>query len=153
MTLFYYNMTVYLCIRQGSKRNDDSVSVEELDSSAESQVLIPAEHLWCDFKCHFKKSILSCPLTSKHICLELFDSFHLYTLLNLKKARWLFHCRKQYYRKRTWSLNLKTSWWISKHSFSLQKILVDYCDVLSAVWTLILMAPIHCRGSIGGEVM
>ncbi len=51
MTLFYTNMTVSLCIRQGSKRNDDSVSVEELDWSAESQVLIPAEHLWCDFKC------------------------------------------------------------------------------------------------------
>ncbi len=49
--LFYSNMTVSLCIRQGSKRNDDSVSVEELDWSAESQVLIPAEHLWCDFKC------------------------------------------------------------------------------------------------------
>ncbi len=32
------------------KRNDDSVSVEELDWSAERQVLIPAEHLWCDFK-------------------------------------------------------------------------------------------------------
>ncbi len=45
-TLFYSNMTVYLCIRQGSKINDDSVSVEELDWSAESQVLIPAEHLW-----------------------------------------------------------------------------------------------------------
>ncbi len=43
-------MTVSLCIRQGSKRNDDSVSVEELDWSAESQVLIPAEHLLCDFK-------------------------------------------------------------------------------------------------------
>ncbi len=24
---------------------------------------------------------------------------------------------------------------------------------LSAVWTLILMAPIHCRGSIGEQVM
>ncbi len=44
-------MTVPLCIRQGSKRNDDSVSVEELDWSAEGQVLIPSEHLWCDFKC------------------------------------------------------------------------------------------------------
>ncbi len=44
-------MTVSLCIRQGSVRNDDSVSVEELDLSAESPVLIPAEHLWCDFKC------------------------------------------------------------------------------------------------------
>ncbi len=50
-TLFYSNMTVSLCIRQGSKRNDDWVSVEELDWSAESQVLIPAKHLWCDFKC------------------------------------------------------------------------------------------------------
>ncbi len=40
-----------MCIRQESKRNDDSVSVEELDWYAESQVLIPAEHLWCDFKC------------------------------------------------------------------------------------------------------
>ncbi len=38
-------MTVSLCIRQESKRNDDSVSVEELDWSAERQVLIPAEHL------------------------------------------------------------------------------------------------------------
>ncbi len=50
-TLFYSNMTVPLCMRQGSKINDDSVSVEELDWSAESQVLIPADHLWCDFKC------------------------------------------------------------------------------------------------------
>ncbi len=31
--------------------------------------------------------------------------------------------------------------------------LVDYCDVLSAVWTLILTAPIHCRGSIAEQVM
>ncbi len=31
-------MTVYLCIRLGSKRNDDSVSVEELDWSAETQL-------------------------------------------------------------------------------------------------------------------
>ncbi len=44
-------MTVSLCIRQESKRNDDSVSVEELDWSAERQVLIPAEHFWCDFTC------------------------------------------------------------------------------------------------------
>ncbi len=55
-TLFYSNMTMPLCIRQGSKINDDSVSVEELDWSAESQVLIPAEHFWCDFKCrHWAK--------------------------------------------------------------------------------------------------
>ncbi len=37
-------MTVSLCIRQESERNDDSVSVEELDWSAERQVLITAEH-------------------------------------------------------------------------------------------------------------
>ncbi len=40
-------MTVSLCIRQGSKRNDDSVSVEELDWSNPS---LPDEHLWCNFK-------------------------------------------------------------------------------------------------------
>ncbi len=28
---------------------------------------------------------------------------------------------------------------------------MDYHDVLSAVWTLILTAPIHCRGSIGEQ--
>ncbi len=50
-TLFYSNMTVSLCTRQGSKRNDDSVSVEELAWSTGSQVLITAEYLWCDFKC------------------------------------------------------------------------------------------------------
>ncbi len=27
-------------------------------------------------------------------------------------------------------------------------LLVDYCSVLSAVWTFILMTPIHCRASI-----
>ncbi len=31
-------MTVSLCIRQESKRNDDSVSVEELDWSGETQL-------------------------------------------------------------------------------------------------------------------
>ncbi len=31
-------MTVSLCIRQGSKKNYDSVSVEELDWSAERQL-------------------------------------------------------------------------------------------------------------------
>ncbi len=31
-------------------------------------------------------------------------------------------------------------------------LFMDYCDVLSAVWTLILTAPIYCRGSIGEQV-
>ncbi len=33
VVIFYSNMTVSLCIRQELKRNDDSVSVEELDWS------------------------------------------------------------------------------------------------------------------------
>ncbi len=41
----------YNLIRQGSKINNDWVRVEELDWSTKSQVLIPAEHLWCNFKC------------------------------------------------------------------------------------------------------
>ncbi len=44
-----------------------------------------------------------------------------------------------------------------KHSFLLHKTLMDYLWIivmfLSAVWTLILTAPIHCRGSIGEQVM
>ncbi len=61
------------------------------------------------------------------------------------------------------SLKLKTSWWIyflHTCSFSLHKMLTDglewcgllvgYCDVLSAVWALILTAPID---SIGEQVM
>ncbi len=32
-------------------------------------------------------------------------------------------------------------------------LLVDYCDVLSGVRTLILTAPIHYRGSIDKQVM
>ncbi len=52
---------------------------------------------------------------------------------------------------------------LASSSFSLDKmlinglewcgLLVDYCDVFITVWTLILMAPIHCRGSIGEQVM
>ncbi len=52
-SLFYSNMTESLCIKQESKRNDDSVSVEELDWSAESQVLIPANTSG-DFKCRLE---------------------------------------------------------------------------------------------------
>ncbi len=32
-------------------------------------------------------------------------------------------------------------------------LLVDYCDVFISCWTLILTAPIHCRGSTGEQVM
>ncbi len=37
--------------------------------------------------------------------------------------------------------------------FFASQYIVDYCDVLSAGWTLILTAPIHCRGSISEQVM
>ncbi len=30
---------------------------------------------------------------------------------------------------------------------------VDYCDALSAIWTLMLMAPIHRRGFTGEQVL
>ncbi len=50
-----------------------------------------------------------------------------------------------------------------KHSFSLHKMLTNElqsCGLLwiivmfvSAVWALILTAPIHCRGSIGEQEM
>ncbi len=53
----------------------------------------------------------------------------------------------------------------SDTQFSLHKTLIDELDwsgvdylwiivmFLSVVWTLILTAPIHCRGSIGEQVM
>ncbi len=52
---------------------------------------------------------------------------------------------------------------LQTHSFSLHKMLtdglihMDYLRIivifLSAVWTLIPMAPIHCRGSIDEQMM
>ncbi len=45
---------------------------------------------------------------------------------------------------------------ITKTHFSLHKMLTDgleSCGFLSAVWTLMMTAPIHCRGSIGEQVI
>ncbi len=47
---------------------------------------------------------------------------------------------------------------IQTYSFLLHNMLIDGLEwiivmFLSAVWTLILTAPIHCRGSIGELVM
>ncbi len=49
---------------------------------------------------------------------------------------------------------------LQTHSFSLHKVLFDGLDscgllvmLLSAVWTLILTAPIHCRGSITEQMI
>ncbi len=57
----------------------------------------------------------------------------------------------------------KPWWWIfvlQTQSFSFDYVLTDGLDYLwiivmflSAVWTLILTAPIHCRGFIGEQVM
>ncbi len=49
-------------------------------------------------------------------------------------------------------------YFLQTHSFSLHKTLIDGMEwtivmFLSAVWTLILTAPIHCRGSIAEQVM
>ncbi len=65
-----------------------------------------------------------------------------------------------------WQFKVKTHWricFLQTSKFSLHKMLidglescglpVDYCDFLSAIWTLILMAPIHCRGFIGEQVI
>ncbi len=46
----------------------------------------------------------------------------------------------------------KAAWQVKNYS-PFKNRLLDYCDVLSAVWTLILTAPIHCRASIGEQVM
>ncbi len=51
----------------------DSVSVEEPGWSPESQVLIPAEHIWCDFKYRpWDKN--SSPNTNVHMGTVMLDS-------------------------------------------------------------------------------
>ncbi len=79
-----------------------------------------------------------------------------------KRTVWYGLERKYYYVLWTYilarsnSLKLKcfNDWFVSyKHSFSLHKTLMDWSHVdyhvLSAVWNLLLMAPMHCRGSTG----
>ncbi len=71
-----------------------------------------------------------------------------------------------YFGQKEWFKVKMSKWWscfLQAHSFSIHNRLIDglewcgllvyYCDVLSAVWTLILMAPIQYRGSIGEQVM
>ncbi len=86
----------------------------------------------------------------------------------LNQARWRFHWRKCYVWTRILSgsngLKLKhindVFVYYKNSSFSLHKMLIDgleWCwlvvEYYIAVWTLILTAPIHCRGSIGEQVM
>ncbi len=79
---------------------------------------------------------------------------------------WTFFWRKCYFGLWTSILSRRNSLkicFLKTHSCSLHitlidglewcGLLVDYCDILSAVWTLILMAPIHCRGPIGEQVV
>ncbi len=63
-------MTVSLCIRQGSKRNDDSFSVEELDWSAETQLNTSGVNLNADLE---TKTHHQTPMTSVNIWVQ---SFH-----------------------------------------------------------------------------
>ncbi len=54
--LFYSNMIMSLCRRQGSNTNDCFSQCDRTWLVCKSQVLlIPAEHLWCDVKCRKKK--------------------------------------------------------------------------------------------------
>ncbi len=74
------------------------------------------------------------------------------------------HPRKEYYGLWTHILDENTIMMdLLLTSFCLLQTLIDglewcgllvyYCDVLSAVWTLILTAPIHCRASIAETLM
>ncbi len=56
----------------------------------------------------------------------------------VKTPEWLIYFLQKVYKRLDWS-HLDYLW-----------IIVMF---LSAVWTLILTAPIHCRGSIGEQVM
>ncbi len=103
----------------------------------------------------------------QHICFKLFwfvNAAWPVQISLLIQTRPLYHWRKQYFGWRTRilarsnGLKLKMSWWIC-FRFCLLKMLTDV-DImltgvvwiivmfLSAVWTLILTAPIHCRASI-----
>ncbi len=78
----------------------------------------------------------------------------------------LFQCRKRYYGlwiilERNNTFDVKNNGFFSyKRNFTRCQLMdwggVDYLWIivmfLSAVWTLILTAPIHCRGSIGEQV-
>ncbi len=118
-----------------------------------------------------KKSIPCCLLTSKSTeifvknCFWLFFSFvnrawSVHISLLIQKSNIMDRGLVAYFI--VWSQKYLDEWWISflqTHSFLLHKtlidgleswgLLVDYSDVLSAVWTLVLMALIHCRWSIG----
>ncbi len=137
-------MTVSLCIRQGSERNDDSVSVEELDWSAERQVLIPAEHLWCDFKfrpraknsspntndlyIHYmdistgtppsleeKKALPNCGNKDGNIIQVLKNYISTSVATVLKCMKWLYPCVEGYTWEGVW-------WWIFGSRFVLMEM-------------------------------
>ncbi len=84
-TLFYSNMTVSLCIRQGSNRNDDSVSVEELDWS-EHQLNTSGVTLNADLepKAHHQRLMtlyFVCMSKSMYVCMYVcVFSYYIYLL-------------------------------------------------------------------------
>jgi len=64
-------------------------------------------------------------------------------LLSLEKNYFFSDSGGKYARIKQMFKSKYSGWWL----------LVDYCDVLSVLWTLILTAPIHCRGSIAEQMM
>ncbi len=71
---------------------------------------------------------------------------------SLIQTKWLFHWRKHYYGLVLVQnvLFLTNTQLLVSQDVSYLWIIVMF---LSAVWTLILTAPIHCRGSIGEQMM
>ncbi len=115
-----------------------------------------------------KNSISFCHIKiHTHICLELFWNVFTYISL-LIQTRQLFHWRKCYYG--LWCFSYKQRFEVKNvlmmDLFLTNMQLFTSQDInwwtgvvwiivmfLSAVWTLILMAPIHCRASIGEQLM
>ncbi len=112
-------MTVSLCIRQGSKRNDDSVSVEELDWSTESQVLVFKEIIYnfniCNLSViyHYMETIIGLSVSTKfNICASLHMS--LPSLLKNKNCS----------TNPKWCNQFNWSWWLKKLVWGLKRTVI-----------------------------
>ncbi len=104
-----------------------------------------------------KRFIFSHHSPPPYVFLLVFSAWYLHTFF-LIQTRWHFHRRKQYYEEDLFfnqkCLNdkfffLQTQDDVNWRNWSNCLWIVMF---LSAVWTLILTAPIHCRGSTGVQV-
>ncbi len=120
---------------------------------------VPSLHqlMSCEVKCCMfvrNKSIIKTFLTS-NCCFQLNYNSSIIILLP-EKVVWSEsednYSRKHYYK--LWTFKFSHSYFTHRF-FTLQ--VIDYLYIivmfLSAVWTLILTAPIHCRGSISEQVI